>query len=126
MRSDIRRGASQLTIKPYFPFQRALARLFELSSQLKATAASSPALLEEALTLQGLASDADWAFCLAGISGTKYYLQQTKGYGGVARLPILPFDEIKGKELLANPAVIAFMDAEKKLEKQSVNGVNGH
>jgi L-threo-3-deoxy-hexylosonate aldolase len=106
--------------------QRALARLFELASQVKDSAASDPALLEEALQLQGLASDADWAFCLAGISGTKYYLQQTKGYGGVPRLPLLPFDEDKGKQLLSDPAVNAFMEVENKLEQQATKGANGH
>jgi dihydrodipicolinate synthase/N-acetylneuraminate lyase len=106
-------------------YPRALARLFELASQVKDSAASDPALLEEALQLQGLASDADWAFCLAGISGTKYYLQQTRGYGGVPRLPLLPFDEAKGKQLLQDHAVTAFMEVEKKLEAKEGKGANG-
>lgn len=106
-------------------YPRALARLFDLSAQLKESTASDKALLEEALELQGLASEADWAFCAAGIAGTKWYLQQTKGYGGVPRLPILPYAEEKGKALLVNPSVTNFMEVEQRLEKQATNGVNG-
>jgi hypothetical protein len=57
--------------------------------------------LEAAFELQGLASESDWAFCQVGIPGTKWFLQKTRGYGGVPRLPILPFDEkAKGEWLV--------------------------
>ncbi|GAA5943811.1 hypothetical protein JCM3775_000196 [Rhodotorula graminis] len=50
-----------------------------------------------AAELQGVVSRADWVLVKGGISGTKYALSQVRGYGGVPRRPILPFDAGEGK-----------------------------
>ncbi|GAA5910761.1 dihydrodipicolinate synthase family protein [Sporobolomyces salmoneus] len=47
--------------------------------------------LSEAIKLQSIVSHADWALQKVGISGTKYALEQLKGYGGIPRKPILEF-----------------------------------
>ncbi|GAA6010731.1 hypothetical protein JCM11491_002920 [Sporobolomyces phaffii] len=47
--------------------------------------------LSEAIKLQSIVSRADWALQKVGISGTKYALDQLKGYGGKPRRPILEF-----------------------------------
>ncbi|KAJ9108327.1 hypothetical protein QFC20_003488 [Naganishia adeliensis] len=104
-----------------------LEKLFRSSFDLiKSSDAES---LKAALELQGLASESDWAFCQVGIPGTKWFLQKTRGYGGVPRLPILPFDEkAKGEWLVDHEGAKAFMEVEKKLEAQATksNGTNGH
>lgn len=110
-------------------YPHALAELYYGSADLLNE--TPRASLAEMTRLQGLASEADWAFVAAGIAGTKYYLQQTRGYGGVCRLPILPFPEDKGAKLLKDDRVNQFMEVEKKLEAQAkgskVNGsTNGH
>lgn len=58
--------------------------------------------LQSAQQLQGVVSRADWTLQKVGISGTKYALEQLRGYGGVPRTPLLPLDEAdgKGKKLL--------------------------
>ncbi|KAJ9093472.1 hypothetical protein QFC19_008331 [Naganishia cerealis] len=104
-----------------------LAKLFKSSSEL--IGSSDSERLNAALHLQGLASEADWAFCQVGISGTKWFLEKTRGYGGVPRLPILPFDEkAKGEWLVSHEGAKAFLEVEKKLEAQAskANGANGH
>jgi len=108
-----------------------LAKLFQLSEELATnpSSLSAPNLLHDAIHLQGLCSAADWAFSGAGIAGTKYYLSQTRGYGGVCRLPLLPFDEERAKTLSTSSAVTDLMEVEMKLEaaaKAKVNGTNGH
>ncbi|BGP39850.1 hypothetical protein JCM10450v2_003823 [Rhodotorula kratochvilovae] len=50
-----------------------------------------------AAALQGVVSRADWVLVKGGISGTKYALSQVRGYGGVPRRPLLPFDAADGK-----------------------------
>ncbi|KAI5452466.1 hypothetical protein NCC49_000629 [Naganishia albida] len=104
-----------------------LEKLFRSSADL--IKSSDAERLKEALELQGLASESDWAFCQVGIPGTKWFLQKTRGYGGVPRLPILPFDEkAKGEWLVNHEGAKAFLEVEKKLEAQATksNGVNGH
>jgi hypothetical protein len=107
--------------------QYGLEKLFRSSSALKET--SDAESLKAAFELQGLASESDWAFCQVGIPGTKWFLQKTRGYGGVPRLPILPFDEkAKGEWLVNHEGAKAFLEVEKKLEAQATksNGTNGH
>ncbi|GAA5873848.1 hypothetical protein JCM8547_008619 [Rhodosporidiobolus lusitaniae] len=58
----------------------------------------SPSALAEAQKLQYAVSRADWALQKAGISGTKFVLEQTRGYGGAPRRPLLPYDGNDGKE----------------------------
>jgi 4-hydroxy-2-oxoglutarate aldolase len=111
-------------------YPNALADLFYGSQSLLPSSKSSSSesrSLEEMTKLQGLASEADWAFVAVGIPGTKWYLQKTRGYGGACRLPILPLSEEKGQGLLKDERINAFMEVEKKLESQngSANG-NGH
>lgn len=112
-------------------YPNALASLYYGSEDLLKDPTNASRSLAEMTRLQGLASEADWAFVAAGIAGTKYYLQQTRGYGGVCRLPILPFAEDKGAKLLKDHRVEQFMEVEKKLEAGAkggkVNGAtNGH
>ncbi|GAA5923180.1 hypothetical protein JCM1841_005918 [Sporobolomyces salmonicolor] len=47
--------------------------------------------LAEAIKLQSIVSRADWALQKVGIAGTKYALEQLKGYGGEPRRPMLEF-----------------------------------
>lgn len=47
--------------------------------------------LVKAGQLQEIVSAGDWALQKVGISGTKFALEQTVGYGGVPRRPILPY-----------------------------------
>ncbi|GAA6049621.1 hypothetical protein JCM3770_005039 [Rhodotorula araucariae] len=51
----------------------------------------------EAAALQAVVSRADWVLVKGGIAGTKYALSQVRGYGGVPRRPILPFEAADGK-----------------------------
>ncbi|GAA5908324.1 hypothetical protein JCM6882_006802 [Rhodosporidiobolus microsporus] len=60
-------------------------------------ALSGSASISSAASLQSIVSRADWALQKAGISGTKYALDQLRGYGGAPRRPILPYDTAEGK-----------------------------
>jgi 4-hydroxy-2-oxoglutarate aldolase len=68
--------------------------------------------LASAQQLQGVVSRADWVL---GISGTKYALEQVKGYGGVPRRPLLPFDEADGKGQKLLEDLQEILAIEKKL-----------
>lgn len=43
------------------------------------------------MNLQSIVSGGDWALQKVGISGTKFVLNEMRGYGGNPRRPILPF-----------------------------------
>lgn len=103
-------------------YPRALAHLFESSQALAVKGNATPQQLTDMAKLQGLASEADWAFVAVGIAGTKYYLEATQGYGGVCRLPILPLAKDKQAALLKDERVKRFMEVETEL----ANKVNGH
>lgn len=98
----------------------ALAELFYGSEAILKS--KSTENLAEVTHLQGLASEADWAFVAVGIAGTKWYLEKTKGYGGNTRLPITPLDEKRGQLLLQDARINAFMEVEDKLAGAKVNG----
>jgi len=104
-------------------YPHALANLYYGSADLLNE--RSEASLAEMTRLQGLASEADWAFVAGGIAGTKWYLQRTRGYGGSCRLPILPFPEERGEALMVDKRVNQFMEVEKKLEASKGSKVNG-
>ncbi|BGP15881.1 hypothetical protein JCM10213_003690 [Rhodosporidiobolus nylandii] len=61
------------------------------------SALSGSASFQDAASLQSIVSRADWVLQKVGISGTKYALQQLRGYGGAPRRPLLPFDSADGK-----------------------------
>ncbi|KAG0658833.1 hypothetical protein C6P46_005579 [Rhodotorula mucilaginosa] len=71
--------------------------------------------LASAQQLQGVVSRADWVLQKVGISGTKYALEQVKGYGGVPRRPLLPFDEADGKGQKLLEDLQEILAIEKKL-----------
>ncbi|GAA6043980.1 hypothetical protein JCM8097_003419 [Rhodosporidiobolus ruineniae] len=62
------------------------------TSTLSSLSSPSPSALAAVQSLQLLVSRADWALQKAGISGTKWVLEKTRGYGGVPRRPVLPFE----------------------------------
>ncbi|GAA5928261.1 dihydrodipicolinate synthase family protein [Sporobolomyces koalae] len=84
-------------------------RLFELAQS--GLAGDSQKLIE-AFKLQSAVSRADWALQKVGISGTKYALEQTRGYGGIPRRPILEYKG-DGEKLMASLKEI--LDIEKSL-----------
>ncbi|GAA5878894.1 hypothetical protein JCM16303_007222 [Sporobolomyces ruberrimus] len=68
--------------------------------------------LQEAIRLQSIVSFADWALQKVGISGTKYALEQLRGYGGKPRRPMLEYKG-DGKALMASLKEI--LEVEKNL-----------
>jgi len=67
-------------------------------------------MLERAQHLQGIAARADRTIALTGIPGTKWLMERRYGYGGLCRLPLMPFEDSDGEKLLAHNYV---MDIEK-------------
>ncbi|GAA6063142.1 hypothetical protein JCM10212_001190 [Sporobolomyces blumeae] len=63
----------------------------ELYNLTQSGISGNAADLASAARLQTVVSNADWALQKVGISGTKYALEQVKGYGGEPRRPILPY-----------------------------------
>lgn len=93
--------------------QKACLKLYK--DTLAALSGDDSVSLAAAQELQGIVSRADWTLQKVGISGTKYALEQLRGYGGAPRRPLLPFDEAdgKGQKLLADLQEI--LAIEKKL-----------
>lgn len=77
-----------------FRIQKTCLKLYK--DTLAALSGDGSVSLASAQQLQGVVSRADWVLQKVGISGTKYALEQLKGYGGVPRRPLLPFDEADG------------------------------
>lgn len=56
--------------------------------------------LAEAIEVQRVLSDADWALCKDGVPGTKAALQKLCGYGGYARRPLGRLSEVQEKAIV--------------------------
>lgn len=56
--------------------------------------------LAEAIDIQRVLSDADWALCKDGVPGTKAALQKLCGYGGLARRPLGRLSDVQEKAIL--------------------------
>lgn len=78
----------------YVP-QKTCVKLFK--DTVAALSGQDSVSLQSVQRLQGVVSRADWALQKASISGTKWTLEQLRGYGGEPRSPILPFDASEGK-----------------------------
>ncbi|GAA5907823.1 hypothetical protein JCM5296_005795 [Sporobolomyces johnsonii] len=88
---------------------KACLRLYTLTlSGLK----GSQSDLAEAIKLQSIVSRADWALAKVGISGTKYALEQLRGYGGKPRRPLLEF---KGDGDKLMESLKEILEVEKRL-----------
>jgi len=85
---------------------------------------SSPSVekLQHAQFLQGVAARADRTIAVTGISGTKWLMEKRYGYGGVCRLPLMPFEDSEGEKLLKHKHVVDIEKVEKELEKSSSAG----
>ncbi|KAL7409925.1 dihydrodipicolinate synthetase [Mrakia frigida] len=105
-----------------------ISKLFKLSLSLLDPALPNwQAVHAEAFALQTLVSEADFAYAPLGISGTKATLQKRRGYGGVTRLPLLPFEEGRVEATDALHAIVAINEVEDRLAGAvKANGVNGH
>ncbi|GAA5967900.1 hypothetical protein JCM3765_001782 [Sporobolomyces pararoseus] len=84
-------------------------RLFTLT---KSGLSGNSSDLQEAIRLQSIVSHADWALQKVGISGTKYALEQLKGYGGKPRRPML---EYKGDGKALMESLKGILEVEEKL-----------
>jgi len=91
---------------------RSLVRLTELSF----AAVSDVSLLPEAQRLQDIIARGDRTIALAGISGTKFLLEKTRGYGGAPRQPLQRLPKEREDALWAHENVQALLELEKSLE----------
>jgi hypothetical protein len=107
-------------------YPRSISALYQKSlALLEPSSPTWAADHAEALRLQALVSEADSIYAPLGIAGTKATLQHRRGYGGVPRLPLLPFDAKKLAATEAIDRVKAVNAEETKLENAAASTTNG-
>lgn len=103
-----------------------ISKLFQLSlSLLDPSLPNWQTVHAEAFALQTLVSEADFTYAPLGIAGTKATLQARRGYGGVTRLPLLPFAEGRVAATDALGPIVAINEVEERLAKGGEFKING-
>jgi 4-hydroxy-2-oxoglutarate aldolase len=97
----------------YFCFddQLAIMKLFELSEAAK----KDLSILPEAQRIQGIIARADYTIAKESISGTKFLLQKTYGYGGLPRKPLPPIEADVAQALWEHPHTQDILRLEREL-----------
>lgn len=98
------------------PAQYATVHLFNLSVR----ALAEPSILPEAQRVQGIVARADATIAKAGISGTKYLLEQLYGYGGLPRRPLGPCPPERAEALWAHSDVRELVALERQSSGKAV------
>ena len=81
---------------------------------------SNPSLLPEAQRIQDIVARADRTIALAGIAGTKFLLEKSRGYGGAPRKPLQRLTKEKEEALWAHENVKAILELERSLERDAL------